>query len=85
MFDPCELMDLAIHKAREGVAAGQSPFGCAVASGHQILAVTHNTVLSGIDITAHAEVNAIRAACQRQGGHDKRAPPIGTGWQSKRI
>jgi tRNA(Arg) A34 adenosine deaminase TadA len=57
-------MLLAIAKARDGVAAGQSPFGCAIALDEQVLAVSHNTVLADRDITAHAEVNALRAACR---------------------
>ena len=33
MIEPAELMQLAIDACREGVAAGQSPFGCAIAIG----------------------------------------------------
>jgi len=57
-------MQLAIEKARAGVATGQSPFGCAIALDGHLLAVAHNTVLSDSDITAHAEVNAVRNACR---------------------
>ena len=64
MYDHQQLMQLAIAKAREGIAAGQSPFGCAIARGDELLAVSHNTVLATTDITAHAEVNALRAACE---------------------
>lgn len=64
MIYPEELMKLAVDKCREGIAFGQSPFGCAIARGDQILSVAHNTVLSTTDITAHAEVNAIREACR---------------------
>jgi tRNA(Arg) A34 adenosine deaminase TadA len=67
MIDPAELMRLAIAKAREGLAAGQSPFGCAIALGEQVVAVAHNTVLAATDITAHAEINALREACQKTG------------------
>jgi tRNA(Arg) A34 adenosine deaminase TadA len=67
MFDSEALMQLAIDKAREGVVAGQSPFGCAIAKDDQLLAVCHNTVLSTTDITAHAEINALRAACTQIG------------------
>ncbi|HAY81804.1 MAG TPA: nucleoside deaminase [Planctomycetaceae bacterium] len=56
-------MQLAIDKAREGIAAGQTPFGCAIARDGKILAVEHNTVLATTDITAHAEINALRTAC----------------------
>jgi tRNA(Arg) A34 adenosine deaminase TadA len=62
-MDPAELMHLAIEKCREGLAAGQSPFGCAIAKDGKLLSCSHNTVVFTTDITAHAEVNAIRAAC----------------------
>lgn len=62
MIDPAELMQQAVEVCREGLAAGQSPFGCAIAQGDRIIARTHNTVALTTDITAHAEVNAIRAA-----------------------
>ncbi len=55
-------MRLAIEKCREGIAAGQSPFGTAVVRGPRVVAVTHNTVWRDGDPTAHAEVNGIRAA-----------------------
>ena len=57
-------MQLAIDKAREGVEAGQSPFGCAIARGDELIAVAHNTVVATTDVTAHAEVNALRLGCK---------------------
>jgi tRNA(Arg) A34 adenosine deaminase TadA len=60
-------MQLAIDAARSGIAAGQSPFGCAIASGDAVLACAHNIVLASGDITAHAEVVAVRAACRALG------------------
>src|SRR5688572_12317520 len=67
MISPDTLMQLAVAKAREGVAAGQSPFGCAIAHGDDVIAVAHNIVLATTDITAHAEIIAIRSACQKLG------------------
>lgn len=64
---PEELMHLAIEKCRLGIAAGQSPFGCAIELGGQIVACSHNTVVMTTDITAHAEVNALREACRAVG------------------
>lgn len=64
MIEPAELMQMAIEACRAGLAAGQSPFGCAIAIGDQVIARSHNTVVLTTDITAHAEVNAIRAGCQ---------------------
>jgi guanine deaminase len=57
-------MRIAIETCKEGMARGQSPFGCAIAQGDQVLAKSHNTVVMSTDITAHAEINAIRLACQ---------------------
>ncbi len=67
MPDPNELMRLAIDTARQGIAGGQTPFGCAIAVGDQVVATAHNTVLADTNITAHAEINALRAACQSLG------------------
>jgi tRNA(Arg) A34 adenosine deaminase TadA len=66
-MDVDDLMRLAIEKARAGIAAGQSPFGCAIAIGDRVVAVEHNRVLATTDITAHAEVTAIRSACREIG------------------
>jgi guanine deaminase len=66
-MDPSQLMQLAIDKCRQGMAAGQSPFGCAIARNGELLSCSHNTVVMATDITAHAEVNAIRVACQAVG------------------
>ena len=64
-------MRLAIQKAREGVAAGQTPFGaCIVTAGGEVAACEHNVVWRTTDITAHGEVNAIRVACRSLGTID---------------
>ena len=65
---PEHLMQLAIDAARSGIAAGQSPFGCAIAIGQAVVACTHNRVLASTDVTAHAEVVALRAACRATRG-----------------
>ena len=63
MIEPTELMQMAIDACRRGLEAGQSPFGCAIALGDRVLARSHNSVVLTTDITAHAEMNAIREAC----------------------
>jgi tRNA(Arg) A34 adenosine deaminase TadA len=65
MIEPDRLMMLAIAAARQGIVSGQSPFGCAIASGSAVVAVAHNQVLETTDITCHAEINALRAACRQ--------------------
>jgi tRNA(Arg) A34 adenosine deaminase TadA len=60
-------MSLAVAKAREGIAAGQSPFGALIVRGDAVVAATHNTVWRDLDPTAHAEVNCIRQAARALG------------------
>lgn len=57
-----ELMRLAIEKAKAAIRAGQTPIGCAIAVDGQVIAA-HNRVLATTDITAHAEIAALRDAC----------------------
>jgi tRNA(Arg) A34 adenosine deaminase TadA len=59
-----DYMRVAITKAREGIAAGQSPFGAVIVLQDQVIAGAHNTVWLDGDPTAHAEVNAIRRAAE---------------------
>jgi tRNA(Arg) A34 adenosine deaminase TadA len=63
-------MQHAIHACRQGIAQGQTPFGCAIVTGGRLVAATHNTVWRDVDITAHAEINAIRATCHELGRVD---------------
>jgi len=65
-----EFMDQAIAAALEGVRTGQGgPFGAAVVRGSDVLAIACNRVTSRSDPTAHAEIEAIRAACAKLGTH----------------
>lgn len=58
-------MQLAIDKAWEGVRKKEAPFGACIVKGNKVIAVAHNIVYSSTDSTAHAEINAIRAACKK--------------------
>ncbi len=66
-MDAETLMRAAIEQARSGIAAGQTPFGCAIAVDGRIIAAAHNSVWATTDITAHAEITALRRACQATG------------------
>jgi tRNA(Arg) A34 adenosine deaminase TadA len=59
-----QFMKRAIAKGREGIAAGQTPFGACIVRDRQVVACEHNRVWETRDATAHAEVQAIRAACR---------------------
>ncbi len=56
-------MRLAITSAMIGVEDGQTPFGACIVRNKKVIAVEHNIVWESRDITAYAEVTAIRAAC----------------------
>jgi len=68
--DEEKFMRSAIISARKSIEAGQSPFGACIAQGDKIIALAHNTVWQDTDITAHAEIVAIRLACKRLGTID---------------
>ena len=59
-----ELMRIAIRKAEEGIDSGQTPFGACIARDGDPIACEHNRVWQTTDITAHAEIVAIREACR---------------------
>ncbi|MDH3734227.1 MAG: nucleoside deaminase [Gemmatimonadota bacterium] len=54
----------AVRLARESVSSGGGPFGAVVVRGGEIIASGTNRVTSDSDPTAHAEVVAIRSACE---------------------
>ena len=62
-------MQRAIELAIESVRAGGGPFGAVVVRGGRIVAEGANRVVLDRDPTAHAEVVAIREACQVLGTH----------------
>lgn len=63
-------MIMAISKAREGIAAGQTPFGACIVKDGKMVALEHNHVWGNMDITAHAEISALRSACAKLGTID---------------
>lgn len=70
MVDDKNFMQMAIDKAIEGIDKGQSPFGACIVKDGKVVACEHNIVWQSTDITAHAEVNAIRNACKKLNGID---------------
>jgi guanine deaminase len=59
----------AIRVAVDNVAEGGGPFGAVVVRDGEIIARGANRVTASDDPTAHAEVEAIRAACRVLGTH----------------
>ncbi|MDP8212830.1 MAG: nucleoside deaminase [Candidatus Zapsychrus exili] len=69
-------MTMAIEKAKQGVITGQTPFGACIVKNGKVLACEHNVVFKSTDITAHAEINAIRVACKKTGSVDLKGSVI---------
>lgn len=61
-------MRRAIALATENVRSGRGgPFGAVIVREDEVVAEAANSVTETIDPTAHAEINAIRQACQKLG------------------
>ncbi len=60
----------AIARAREGILRGQTPFGACIVKDGKVVSCEHNVVWRTGDITAHAEMHAIRKACRKLGTID---------------
>ncbi len=60
-----EFMQRAIQLAVENVHNGGGPFGAVIVKDGEIVATGVNRVTANHDPTAHAEVSAIRAACEK--------------------
>ncbi len=64
-----KFMRIAIALSIENVRSGRGgPFGAVITKGDEIVATGANQVTSANDPTAHAEIVAIRAACQKLSG-----------------
>ena len=62
-------MRLALVQAQAAAEAGEVPVGAVVVRAGQVVASAHNAPLRQADPTAHAEVNAMRAAAQALGNY----------------
>lgn len=65
--EDARFMEMAIRLSEENVDMGGGPFGAVIVRGGQIVATGTNRVVPNNDPTAHAEVMAIRNACQALG------------------
>lgn len=57
-------MQTAVALSKEAIESGKGgPFGCVIVKDGKVIGEGHNAVTSTNDPTAHAEIVAIRAAC----------------------
>ncbi len=62
-------MQLALRQAQAAADAGEVPVGAVVVRAGQVITSGHNAPLASHDPTAHAEVNAMRAAAKALGNY----------------
>jgi len=67
--DDARWMALALAQAREAAAAGEVPVGAVVVKDGQLLASGRNSPIADHDPSAHAEINALRAAAAALGNY----------------
>jgi tRNA(adenine34) deaminase len=60
-------MRRALDLAAEAAAAGEVPVGAVVTRGEEVIAESRNAMRGAFDPTAHAEIEAIRAAAAKLG------------------
>jgi tRNA(Arg) A34 adenosine deaminase TadA len=65
-----DFLDQAIALSRRAAQDGGGPFGAVIVKDGAVVGSGTNRVASANDPTAHAEIVAIREACQRLGGFD---------------
>ena len=61
-------MRMALQEARAAAADGEVPVGAVIVCKGRVLARTHNLTERLIDVTAHAEIQAITSAASALGG-----------------
>ena len=64
-----ELMRAALFEARAAMEAGEVPVGAVVVKDGQIIATGRNSPIEAHDPTAHAEIQALRAAAKALGNY----------------
>lgn len=61
-------MSIALAEAQAAFEEGEVPVGCVIVVGKQIVGRGHNLTETLLDVTAHAEIQAITAAARTLGG-----------------
>ncbi|MBT7648437.1 MAG: nucleoside deaminase, partial [Rhodospirillaceae bacterium] len=67
MWQRPSYMEEALEQARAAMARGETPVGAVLVREGVVIAAAGNRVREDNDPTAHAEILALRAACQAEG------------------
>ena len=65
--EDAKFMEMAIRLSEDNIDNGGGPFGAVIVRDGEVIATGTNRVVPNNDPTAHAEVMAIRSACEKLG------------------
>lgn len=68
MENDTRYMTMALAEAKKAFAMGEVPVGCVIVADGQVVGRGHNLTETLVDVTAHAEMQAITAATNTLGG-----------------
>ncbi|MBD5255677.1 MAG: nucleoside deaminase [Barnesiella sp.] len=68
MTEDEKYMTMALDEARKAASMGEVPVGAVIVTHGRVIGRGHNLTETLIDVTAHAEIQAITAAAQTVGG-----------------
>lgn len=68
MENDMRYMTMALAEAQKAFAMGEVPVGCVIVADGQVVGRGHNLTETLVDVTAHAEMQAITAATNTLGG-----------------
>lgn len=68
MENDTRYMTMALSEAKKAFAMGEVPVGCVIVADDQVVGRGHNLTETLVDVTAHAEMQAITAATNTLGG-----------------
>ena len=64
-LDAEQIMDLALLEAKNAMAEGDFPIGAFIVKENEIIAFAHNNKEKKLDISSHAEIEAIKIASKK--------------------
>lgn len=59
----------ALKEAQIAFEHGETPVGAVVFVNDRLVGRGHNALIANVDVTAHAEIQALRSACQKVGNY----------------
>ncbi len=64
-LDVEQIMDLALLEAKKAISEGEVPIGAVIVKEDEIIAFAHNNKEKKLDVSSHAEIEAIKIAAKK--------------------